>query len=137
MAARCVDDDDLEPLLLELVDAVTRHHGRVRLCQAAVVRDLGLGRILLQLVKGAGTEGVGAHQAGPEAARLVVPGELGARCGLSRALQTDEHDDVGFPLLGLEGLGVGVDEADEFVEDGFLDQALLVHGGRELLEVDG
>jgi hypothetical protein len=32
---------------------------------------------------------------------------------------------------------VGVDQLDELIEDGFLDQALLVDARREVLEVDG
>ena len=32
---------------------------------------------------------------------------------------------------------MGVDHLDEFIEDGFLDEALLVHTWREMLEVNG
>jgi hypothetical protein len=32
---------------------------------------------------------------------------------------------------------VGIDEFDEFIEDGFLDEALLVDGGRKFFEVYG
>jgi hypothetical protein len=40
-------------------------------------------------------------------------------------LESDEHDDVGTTLLGLEGLVVRVDELDEFIEDGLCDVLAL------------
>jgi hypothetical protein len=33
-------------------------------------------------------------------------------------LQPDEHDDIGSSFLRLEGFGVGIDQSDEFIEDG-------------------
>ena len=134
---RRIHNDDLEALLLELVHALLRHRHGVRLRVASKVGDLGARRVLLELVEGTGAEGVGAHEAGLEAARRVPPRELGARGGFAGTLQADEHDDVGLALARLEGLGVRVDELDELVVDGFLDEALLVDARGEVLEVDG
>ena len=74
----------------------------------AVEGDARLGGVLLQLVVGSGSEGVGAHQARSPALLHVVVGHLCAGGRLSGTLQTDEHDDVGFALDGREGLDAGV-----------------------------
>ncbi|KAJ6256633.1 hypothetical protein Dda_8498 [Drechslerella dactyloides] len=126
MPARGVNDDDLEPLLLELVHARLRHLDGVGLRVGAVVGDLRLGRVLLELVEGARAEGVGADEAGFEAAGVVPSRELCARRRLAGALEADEHYYVGLPLFRLVGLRVRVDEAAEFVKDGLLDEPLLV-----------
>ena len=137
MSTGGIDDDDLEALLLKLVNTFAGDLGGVCLGQGTVVGDLGFGGILFQLIKGTGSERVGTNEAGSEASRLVMSGELGTCRRLTGTLQTDEHDDIGLALLGLERLGMGVNELDEFIEDGLLYEALLVDGGWEVLEVDG
>lgn len=132
-----IDDDDVKLLLLELLNTGSGDGGGIGLGQGTVVGDLGLGSVLLKLIEGTGSEGIGADQTGAEAPGLVVAGQLGTGRRFSGTLQTDEHDDIGLALLGLEGLGMGVDELDELIEDGLLDQSLLVDGGRQLFEVDG
>ena len=61
MSTAGVDDDDLELLLFELIDAILGHDDRIRLRQRAVVWDLGLGGILFQLIERAGSKGIRAH----------------------------------------------------------------------------
>jgi hypothetical protein len=84
----------------------------------SIVWYLGLRCVLLELIKRTGAEGIGAYETSFEAASLVPAGEFCAGGCLSGTLETDEHDDVCFAFLGLEGFGVRVDELDEFVEDG-------------------
>lgn len=104
---------------------------------ATIVRDLGLGGILLQLVEGTCTESIGTHQTCLESSSLVPSGQLGTCCRLTSTLQTNKHDDIGLALARLEGFGMRVDELDEFIENGLLDEAFLVDARREVLEVDG
>ena len=130
-----VDDDDLVALLLELVDALRRDHRRVRLRVAPVEGDLRLRRVLLQLVKGAGAEGVGAHERALEPLALHHVGVLGARGGLAAPLQPDEHDDVRLLLLGRVRQPARVEHAAELVDDTLLQHLALVDAAGHLLDV--
>ncbi|KAI6747696.1 hypothetical protein HG531_008238 [Fusarium graminearum] len=116
--------------------SVAGDFGGISLGEGTIVGNLGLGSVLLQLIKSTGSEGVGTDQTSLEASRLVVSRELCTGRCLSGTLETDKHDDIALALLWSERFGVGIDEFDEFIEDGFLDQALLVHGGGEFFEVD-
>ena len=118
VSAARVDNDDLEAFLLEALDAFPRHDRRVCLRERAVVGDLGFCRVLLELVKGSRPEGVGADHARLEAADLVPSGELRAGCCLAGALQADEHYDVCLALFRSVGVGMWIDELNEFVENG-------------------
>ena len=51
-------------------------------------------------------------------------------------MQTDEHDDAGFALLGSEGGFARIEHFAELVEDGVLDDAALVVASSEFLEID-
>ena len=136
MPARGVNDDDLEALFFEFGNTFCGDLGGVCGGERAEVGDFGFGGILFELVEGAGAEGIGADEAGFEAPGTVVAGEFGAGGGFAGALETDEHDDVGFSFFGLEGLGVGINELDEFVKDSLLNETLFVDGGGEVFEWD-
>ncbi|THY32035.1 Rrp15p-domain-containing protein [Aureobasidium pullulans] len=118
VTTRGIDDDDLELLLLELFDTFASDNDGVGLGQTTIVGDLCFGSILLQLVEGTSTEGIGANQGSLEASRLVPAGELGTSSCFTGTLETDEHDDIGFALLGLIRGIVGIDKLDEFIKDG-------------------
>ena len=113
-----INNDDFELFLFEFVDTFSCDNDGIGLGQTTIVGDLGLGRILLELIEGTGTEGIGANEGSLEASCLVPAGELGTSGGLTSTLETDKHDNVGLALLGLVGGGVGIDELDEFVKDG-------------------
>lgn len=53
-----IHNDEIPPLLAEALDSLLRNNGRVALLITPVEWDLGLGGVLLQLVKGSCSEGV-------------------------------------------------------------------------------
>eukprot|EP00967_Tisochrysis_lutea_P022557 scaffold25714_cov30-Tisochrysis_lutea.AAC.10 len=115
VAARGVYNDDLVCLLLELGHAFGSDLRRISFGVRAVERYLGFGAVLLQLVEGARTEGVGAHERTLEALALVHVRVFGACGGLAGSLQPDEHDDVGALLLRLVRLLARVEHAAQLV----------------------
>lgn len=76
MPPRGIHDDDIEPFLFKLGHPQSRDGHGVGLCITPVKGDLGLGRVLFQLVERSCSEGVGADETGSEAFSLVVHGEL-------------------------------------------------------------
>lgn len=85
MPSTRINNNNLHALLAKLVDSLFSDHDRVRLGVRTVVRNLGLGRVLLELVKRACSEGVGADERGPEAFAGVVGCELYEARGSGRA----------------------------------------------------
>ena len=92
-------------------------------------RDLGADGVLFQLVESAGSESVGADERDLEPSSLIVSRELQsgvvsantgggisppgggfahlcAGGGLSGTLESDHHDDLGFALDRLRGIGI-------------------------------
>ena len=117
MATGCIDDDDLKVFLLELFHTLVGQLDRVRFRVATIVRDVGLGGVLLELIKGTGTERVSADHRSLPALALVLDGKLGHRRGLTATLETDKHDDIGLALLGLVRLNAGINKLAELVKD--------------------
>lgn len=76
MTTTRVDNDNLHPLLLKLLYAIPGDDDRVRLGVRAEIGDLGLSRVLLQLVEGTRTESVGANETRFEALAGVVGSKL-------------------------------------------------------------
>ena len=74
----------------------------------AIEGDPRLSGVLLQLIVSSCSEGIGAHETRAPALLHVVVGHLGAGGGLSRTLQTDEHDDIGFALDRCEWLNARI-----------------------------
>ena len=98
--------------------------------------QLNLGGILLQLVIGAGSEGVGTDQTGFPAFLLIVVGQLGAGGRLAGALEPNHHDHIG-PAFDWEvGLDPRVHQLDQLLEDGLLYELPLVVTLGHLLEVN-
>ena len=58
---------------------------------------------LLELIEGAGSEGVGANEARLPSFLLVVVSHFGAGRRLTRTLQTDEHDHIWTTLNKKDG----------------------------------
>ena len=94
VSTRGVDDDDFETLFFEFGDAFGGDEGGVGGGEGAEVGDFCFGGILFQLVEGAGAEGVGANEAGFEAAGLVMPCEFCAGGCFAGALEAHEHYDI-------------------------------------------
>jgi hypothetical protein len=136
VAAGRVDDDDLVALPAELLHALGGDLDGVRLGVAAVKGHAHARGVLLELVERARAERVGAHHRDLPPPRLVVVRVLGDGGRLARALQADEHDDVGLALLGLEGLLARLQDAHQLVKHGALDDARLVEAARVALEAD-
>ena len=97
---------------------------------------LYLGGILLQLIIGASSEGVGTDKAGFPAFLLIVVGQLGAGGGLAGALETNHHDHVRPAFHWQVGLDPGVHQLHQLLEDRLLDEFPLVVTLRHLLEVN-
>ena len=97
---------------------------------------LNLGGILLQLIIGASSEGVGTHQAGFPAFLLIVVGQLGAGGRLAGALQSNHHDHIGPPFHWEVGLDPRVDQLHQLLEDSLLYELPLVVALGHLLEVN-
>mmetsp|Transcript_2630 Transcript_2630/g.8188 ORF Transcript_2630/g.8188 Transcript_2630/m.8188 type:complete len:352 (+) Transcript_2630:767-1822(+) len=135
VAARGVYNDDLVCLLLELGHAFGSDLRRISFGVRAVERYLGFGAVLLQLVEGARTEGVGAHERTLEALALVHVRVFGACGGLAGSLQPDEHDDVGALLLRLVRLLARVEHAAQLVAHRLLEHLAFIHPRREGLYI--
>ena len=97
---------------------------------------MNLGGILLQLIIGASSEGVGTDQTGFPAFLLIVVGQLGAGGRLAGALQTNHHDHIGPAFHGDVGFDSGVHQLNQLLEDGLLYELPLVVALSHLLEVN-
>lgn len=62
--------------------------------------------------------------------------KFGVGCGFVGILKVDKYDDIGFVFFWFEGFGMRVDEVDEMVEDGFLNEVFFVDCWGEVFEVD-
>ena len=122
----CINNDDLETFFLELLHTFTGNDGRIGLGKGAKVRDFGFGSILFQLVESPSSESIGADKACSETAGLVMTGKFGACSSFPSALETNKHDNTGSSLFRLERLSMRVDECDELIKDGFLDDPLFI-----------
>ena len=97
---------------------------------------LYLGGILLQLIIGASSEGVSTDKTRLPAFLLVVVGQLCAGGRLAGALETNHHDHVRPAFHWQVGLDAGVDQLDQLLEDGLLDELPLVVALSHLLKVN-
>ncbi|GBE60472.1 branched-chain amino acid aminotransferase 4-amino-4-deoxychorismate lyase, putative [Babesia ovata] len=110
-----IDDDDVVLLLLELGHTFSSNPDGIGLAVATEKGNFHLGRILLQLVKGTGTECVRANQRSAPPLALVVVRKLGAGCRFTRTLQADEHDNIRLTLLRRVRLAVAGEHGNELL----------------------
>ncbi|GMT20255.1 hypothetical protein PFISCL1PPCAC_11552, partial [Pristionchus fissidentatus] len=61
---------------------------------------------------------------------------LGASRRLSRSLQTDEHDHIGFALLRREWSNARIEQLQQLLEHGLLDESSLVDAARHLVKAN-
>ena len=97
---------------------------------------MNLGGILLQLIIGASSEGVGTDQTGFPAFLLIVVGQLCAGGRLAGALETNHHDHVRPAFHWEVGLDPGVHQLHQLLEDSLLYELPLVVALSHLLEVN-
>lgn len=108
MATGGIDDDDLDPLLFELFDALLGDGDGVGLGVATVEGDADASGVLFQLVEGTCSEGIGADHGYSPAFLFVVVGVFCAGGGLTTALQPDQHHYAGLALLRDEGFALNL-----------------------------
>mmetsp|Transcript_12976 Transcript_12976/g.35348 ORF Transcript_12976/g.35348 Transcript_12976/m.35348 type:complete len:206 (-) Transcript_12976:117-734(-) len=138
MPSTGIYNDHIPAVLLEHLYTLQGDNGRVSFLVGAVEGDLGLGRILLQLVKCTSAEGIGTHKRRLVALFLVVVCVFRARRGLSATLQPYEHDNVGLALLYLQLprlRGAAVQDGTQLIKDSLLNDALLVQACCQLLQI--
>lgn len=112
-----IDDDDLVLLLAEEGYALVGDLDRITLVLVPKEGALDLRGVHLELLEGARSERVCANEADPEATFHIAISEFGTSCGLSGALQTDEHHDVGLAPNELIRLVLGSEHPGELVDD--------------------
>lgn len=94
VTTRGIHNDDLILLILKELDTFLGDFNRIGFFLVTEEWALDLSSIHFELLKGASTEGVRAHQANSVTLLHVVIGELGASGGLTGTLKTDEHNHV-------------------------------------------
>ena len=85
---------------------------------ATIKWDASFSSILLDLIIGTSTEGICANQGRFPTFFLVIICQFCTRRGLSRTLQTDKHDYVGFSSLRLVGFDTRIDQLNQFLRKG-------------------
>ena len=86
MPTRRVDNDNVEPFLLELCDTLRGDGDGIGFGVGTKVCNLGFGGRLSRLVEGTGTEGISTDDARFETSFLVIDGELCAGCSFTVTL---------------------------------------------------
>ena len=86
MPTRGINDDDIEPFLLELRNALRGDRDGIGFGVGTEVCNLGFGSRLSRLVECTGTEGVSTDDARFEAPFLVIDGEFCTGCSFAVTL---------------------------------------------------
>ena len=135
MSSRRIHNDDLEPLLSELLNTLQGNGHRISLSVRPKVHDLGFGGGLACLIECARTKGVRTDNGRFEPSFLVVYCELCTCSGFAVSLlvselrvdskaayettylQTDSHNDIRLALLGFVRFYSRIDQRNQFIKD--------------------
>mmetsp|Transcript_56921 Transcript_56921/g.123161 ORF Transcript_56921/g.123161 Transcript_56921/m.123161 type:complete len:250 (+) Transcript_56921:918-1667(+) len=134
VSTRRIYNDEIVLLFLEELNSLLGNLHGIRLIVVPVEGNADLGRILPELIEGASTEGICAHQRCLPAFPVVVVRILGAGRCLAAALKPYHHDNIALALFELVWLLVRRNQPNQLLHYGLLDEFPLVNAAHIRLE---